>query len=57
VAPRLRDGLRLTSRKLMQLSFCHLRPTIEHGSLRIPAEFREGWRTFEREIIAESTYT
>ena len=37
VAPGLRNGLRLTRGKLVQLSFGHLRPTIrptiEHGSL------------------------
>jgi hypothetical protein len=49
MAPGLPDGFDLASRQLVQLSFSHLRPTIrptfEHGSRRIPTDFREGLAT------------
>ena len=57
MAPGLRNGFRLARRKLVQLSFGHLRPTIrptiEHGSRRIPADFCELWPTLDRKFIAE----
>jgi hypothetical protein len=55
MAPGLPDGFGLASRQLVQLSLSHRRPTFEHGSRRIPTDFREGVAAFDRGIIAEST--